>query len=92
MIGMLAGFISAIVNSCYYAVAIVLSFPQTNKDIYVAYKHANNNNYESYIIKQGSSGVSPITGLDYWTGILDWTTGLNFFPFLDNFVFILVLT
>ena len=22
--------------------------------------------------------VYPFTGLDYWTGILDWTTGLTF--------------
>ena len=27
------------------------------------------------------SGVSPFTGLDYWTGILDWTTGLESLPF-----------
>ena len=24
----------------------------------------------------GPSGASVITGLDYWTGLLDWTTGL----------------
>ena len=30
--------------------------------------------------------VSPFTGLDYWTGILDWTTGLSYFPVLDKFV------
>ena len=29
-------------------------------------------------------GLSLFTGLDYWTGILDWTTGLEFFPFLDK--------
>ena len=29
-------------------------------------------------------GLSLFTGLDYWTGILDWTTGLKFFPFLDK--------
>ena len=28
--------------------------------------------------------LSLFTGLDYWTGILDWTTGLKFFPFLDK--------
>ena len=25
-------------------------------------------------------GVSLFTGLDYWTGLLDWTTGLIFDP------------
>ena len=28
--------------------------------------------------------LSLFTGLDYWTGILDRTTGLEFFPFLDK--------
>ena len=23
-------------------------------------------------------GLSTITGLDYWTGLLDWTTGLDY--------------
>ena len=27
-------------------------------------------------------------GLDYWTGILDWTTGLKFFPFLDKIMWV----
>ena len=31
--------------------------------------------------------VSPFTGLDYWTGIPDWTTGLEFLPFLDKFLY-----
>ena len=31
-----------------------------------------------------NDGVYPFTGLDYWTGILDWTTGLKYFPFLDK--------
>ena len=31
-------------------------------------------------------GVYPFTGLDHWTGILDWTNGLSYFPFLDKFV------
>ena len=31
-------------------------------------------------------GVYPFTGLEYWTGILDWTTGLGYFPFLDKFL------
>ena len=26
--------------------------------------------------------MSPFTGLDYWSGILDWTTGLSYFSFL----------
>ena len=32
--------------------------------------------------------VYPFTGLDYWTGTLDWTTGLimSYFPFLDKFL------
>ena len=30
--------------------------------------------------------LSLFTGLDYWTGILDWTTGLSYFPFLDKFL------
>ena len=24
----------------------------------------------------------------HWTGILDWTTGLSYFPFLDNFLYL----
>ena len=31
--------------------------------------------------------VSPFTGLDYWTGIPDWTTGLEFFTFLGKFLY-----
>jgi len=26
------------------------------------------------------------TGLDYWNGLLDWTTGMAFFWFLFNFL------
>ena len=26
----------------------------------------------------GQAGLSTITGLDYWTGLLDWTTGLDY--------------
>ena len=39
-----------------------------------------------YLIGYSSAslGLSLFTGLDYWTGILDWTTGLKFFPFLDK--------
>ena len=29
-------------------------------------------------------GVSPFTELEYWTGILDWTSGLNFYPFFGK--------
>ena len=32
------------------------------------------------------SWVYPFTGLDYWTGILDWNTGLSYFPFLNKFL------
>ena len=28
----------------------------------------------------GNIGVSLFTGLDYWTGLLDWTTGPTFEP------------
>ena len=30
-------------------------------------------------ISDGSAGL--ITGLEYWNGILEWTTGLDFFGF-----------
>ena len=29
--------------------------------------------------------VSIFSGLDYWTGILDWTTGLNFYLADEDF-------
>ena len=32
----------------------------------------------SGILTKDKSRVYPFTGLDYWTGILDWTTGLTF--------------
>ena len=28
--------------------------------------------------RQTQMGASVITGLDYWTGLLDWTTGLDY--------------
>ena len=28
----------------------------------------------------------PFTGLDNWTGILDWTTGPRYFRLLDKFL------
>ena len=28
-------------------------------------------------------GVYVFTGLDYWTGLLDWTTGLTFAPAMN---------
>ena len=31
------------------------------------------------------SGWSLITGLDYWTGTLDWTTGLSFISIFMHF-------
>ena len=31
-------------------------------------------------------GVYPITGLDYWTGPLDWTTGLKFYGEISKFL------
>ena len=39
------------------------------------------------VLRSETKGIwrlSLFTGLDYWTGILDWTTGLKFFPFLDK--------
>ena len=37
-------------------------------------------------IKLSVVGLSLFTGLDYWNGILDWITGLSYFPFLDKFL------
>ena len=34
--------------------------------------------------------VSTNSGMDYWNGTLDWTTGLSYFPFLDRFTCILL--
>ena len=34
---------------------------------------------ESALTKVYSGRVYPFTGLDYWTGLLDWTTGLESF-------------
>ena len=31
-------------------------------------------------------GVSLFTGLDYWNGILDWTTGMTFVLFCEVFL------
>ena len=31
------------------------------------------------------SGVYPFTGLEYWTGILDWNTGLDYWTELFFF-------
>ena len=30
--------------------------------------------------------VGANSGIDYWNGTLDWTTGLSYFPFLDKFL------
>ena len=30
--------------------------------------------------------VGTNSGMDYWNGTLDWTTGLSYFPFLDKFL------
>ena len=38
------------------------------------------------LLSTNAHGVYLFTGLDYWTGILDWTTGLSYFPFLDKFL------
>ena len=32
-------------------------------------------------------GVYPFTGLDYWTGPLDWTTGLKFYGEISKFLY-----
>ena len=26
------------------------------------------------------------TGMEHWTGLLDWATGLSYFPFWDKFL------
>ena len=31
-------------------------------------------------------GVGTNSGMDYWNGTLNWTTGLNYFSFLDRFM------
>ena len=36
-----------------------------------------------------ASWVGTNSGMDYWNGTLDWTTGLCYFPFLDKFLFYL---
>ena len=33
-----------------------------------------------------SQWVGTNSGLDYWNGTLDWTTGLNYFAFLNKFL------
>ena len=30
--------------------------------------------------------VGTNSGMEYWNGTLDWTTGLSYFPFLDKFL------
>ena len=30
--------------------------------------------------------VGTNSGMDYWNGTLDWTTGLSYFPFVDRFM------
>ena len=42
------------------------------------------NNVVNFVKVHHENRVYPFTGLDYWTGILDWTTGLKYFPFLDK--------
>ena len=39
-------------------------------------------------IVPGLLGVGINSGMDYWNGTLDWTTGLNYFPFWDKFLYI----
>ena len=50
--------------------------------------YGRNFHYSNYSLNFVMYGLqirlSLFTGLDYWTGILDWTTGLEFFPFLDK--------
>ena len=40
---------------------------------------------ESTVFCSNSEWVYPFTGLDYWTGILDWTTGLQVYTLLIGF-------
>ena len=34
-----------------------------------------------------SIGVYPFTGLDYWTGPLNWTTGLKLYDEISKFLY-----
>ena len=34
----------------------------------------------------GWVGVGTNSGMDYWNGTLDWTTGLSYFSFFDRFM------
>ena len=49
-------------------------------------------NHESFCMQSAGLLVSTKfrvgtnSGMDYWNGILDWTTGLSYFPFLDMFL------
>ena len=36
-------------------------------------------------------GVSTNSGMDYWNGTLDWTTGMSFLNFLKVFIIIMCL-
>ena len=46
------------------------------------------NLYSAYLVFI-TCGVGTNSGMDYWNGTLDWTTGLSYFPFLDKFLFYL---
>ena len=43
------------------------------------YKHSRHSSVTLYAFHFLLEGVSLFTGLDHWTGLLDWTTGLTSF-------------
>ena len=51
------------------------------------YKHLNSHYiYKPCVCGQHRQGGVLFTGLDYWTGLLDWTTGLTFFATKNQFM------
>ena len=41
----------------------------------------NNDGYDAT-----GDGVGTNSGMDYWNGTLDWSTGLSYSPFVDKFL------
>ena len=50
------------------------------------YKVVDKVNYNLVATLLQGCGVGTNSGMDYWNGTLDWTTGLSYFPFLDKFL------
>ena len=42
--------------------------------------------YQTVVVTVTNRRVGTNSGMDYWNGTLDWTTGLSYFPFLDKFM------